>query len=184
MGRPQQTFITGAFHSPAPPATILGRGNPAAAASEPLQVLMTLEDVREATRRASASAQRLISIFTPDLEQPVYDDPPFLEIIKHFILSHNFAKVRVLLHRNMRLIPTSNRFVAMARRLSSCIEFRAMDKQFAGRTSAMLIADTHGIMYRAQASTFEGVAGYYQPAIARLHLQDFDEMWFASQTIY
>jgi hypothetical protein len=183
MTRPQHHF-SGGFNAPAAPATVLGRGNPAAAANEPLQVLMTLEDVRQATRRVSASAQRLISIFTPDLEPPVYDDPAFLEIIKHFILSHSFAKVRVLLHRQMRLIPTSNRFVAMARRLSSCIEFRAADPQFAARTSAMLIADTHAIMYRAQAATFEGVAGYYQPPIARLHLQDYDEMWFASPTIY
>jgi hypothetical protein len=183
MSRTQLHFLSGLDALDAP-VTILGHGDFAAATPESLQVLMTLDDVRQATRRVAASAQRLISIFTPDLEPAVYEDPAFLDIIKHFILRYSFAKVRVLLHRPMRLIPTSNRLVAMARRLSSCLEFRALDPQFASRTSAMLIADTHAIMYRPQANTFEGVAGYCQPPIVRLHLQEFDAMWFVSPATY
>ena len=175
-----QHFFSGSFNPTvgAPPA--LGRGGVAPGAIEPLQVLTTIEDVRHATRRVAASAQRLMSIFTPDLEPNVYDEAPFLDIIKHFVLSHSFAKVRVLAHRPLRLIANTNRFVAMSRRLSSYIEIRIADPQFASRTSAMLIADSHAIMYRAQALSWEGVAGYNQPPIARLHLQDFDEMWFGS----
>lgn len=179
MPAPQPSFFSGSFNAPVAPPTVLGRGG-AAPAIEPLQVLTSMDDVRHATRRVATSAQRLISIFTPDLEPSVYDDPPFLDIIKHFVLSHSFAKVRVLLPRPIRLIANINRFVAMSRRLSSYIEIRICDPQFANRNSAMLIADSHAIMYRAQAAAWEGVAGYNQPPIARLHLQDYDEMWFGS----
>jgi len=175
-----QHFFSGGFNPPVAPPAVLGRGQAAAPAIEPMQVLTSIDDVRQATRRVAASAQRLMSIFTPDLEPPVYDDPQFLEIIKHFVLSHSFAKVRVLAHRPLRLIGNTNRFVAMSRRLSSYIEIRIADPQFANRSSAMLIADSHAVMFRAQAASWDGVAGYNQPPIARMHLQDFDEMWFGS----
>jgi hypothetical protein len=35
-------------------------------------------------------------------------------------------------------------------------------------------------MFRTQAAGWEGIAGFNQPPIARLHLQDFDEMWIGS----
>jgi hypothetical protein len=44
----------------------------------------------------------------------------------------------------------------------------------------MFIADANAIVYRSQVTSWEGVAGFNQPPIARLYLQEFDEMWVAS----
>jgi hypothetical protein len=147
---------------------------------EALSLLTSLEDVRIAARRTAASAQRLMSIYTSDLEPEVYDQPAFLEIVKRFVLGRSFAKVRVLVHEHLRLIGNTNRFVAMSRRLSSYIEIRVVAPAFQHRRSAMLIADDRAIVYRTRASSWEGVAGFNQPPVARLHLQEFDQMWVAS----
>jgi hypothetical protein len=48
----------------------------------------------------------------------------------------------------------------------------------------MLIADSRAIVYRAQATSYEGVAGFEQPPIAKLYLNEFDEMWLASAPKY
>jgi hypothetical protein len=178
MGAPQH-FFAGAFTGTLAPPTLLGRGAPAPV-SEALQVLTSLDEVRVASRRAASMAQRLMSIYTADLEPQVYDQPAFLEIIKRFVLSRSFAKVRVLVHRPLRLIGNTNRFVAMSRRLSSYIEIRVAATQFAERSSAMLISDSNAIVYRTQAARWEGIVGFNQPPVAKLHLQDFDEMWIAS----
>jgi hypothetical protein len=161
------------------PPNLLARG-PAPVAGEALQVLTSIEDVRAAVKRVASGAQRLMSLFTEDLEPDVYDQAPFLDIIKRFVLSRNFAKVRVLTHRPLQLIGNSNRFVAMSRRLSSYIEIRTANPIYANRVSAMLIADSKAIMYRTRARQWEGVAGFNQPPIARLHLAEFDEMWIGS----
>ncbi|MEO7805553.1 MAG: hypothetical protein ABIT36_02755, partial [Steroidobacteraceae bacterium] len=71
---------------------------------EAVKVLTSLEEVRAVTNRAAGNAQRLMSIYTPDLEPDLYDQTPFLEIIKHFVLGRSFAKVRVLLIEHSRLI--------------------------------------------------------------------------------
>jgi hypothetical protein len=147
---------------------------------ETLTVLTTLSEVRAAVNEIAAAAQRLISIYTPDLEPDLYDQSAFLELVKHFVLTRSFAKVRVLLAEPTRVMRDSNRFVAMGRRLSSCIDIRYVAAQGPQRASAYLIADDRAIVYRMRADTWDGVADINNPAAARLYLQEFDQVWNAS----
>ena len=48
---------------------------------ETLSVLTSLAEVRSAVNEIAATAQRLISIYTPDLEPDLYDQTAFLEVI-------------------------------------------------------------------------------------------------------
>jgi hypothetical protein len=147
---------------------------------ETLTVLTTLAEVRAAVNEVAATAQRLLSIYTPDLEPDLYDQSAFLEIIKYFVLARSFAKVRVLLAEPSRVMRDSNRFVAMGRRLSSCIDIRFVASQSPQRASAYLIADDRGIVYRMRADTWDGVADIHNPPAARQYLQEFDQVWNAS----
>ena len=148
--------------------------------AESLTVLSTLPEARAAVNEIAAMAQRLISIYTPDLEPDLYDQTPFLEVIKHFVLARSFAKVRVLLAEPTRVMRDSNRFVAMGRRLSSCIDIRYVAAQSPQRASAYLIADDRAIVYRMRADTWDGVADLNNSPVAKLYLQEFDNIWNAS----
>lgn len=182
MGGPQYYFA-GQAAGVAAPVTVLGRGEAAPGTPEPLQVLTTLDDVRTATRRAAAGAKRLLSIYSLDLEPLLYEQAGFLDVIQSFLLHHSFAKLRLLTHRPVPYT-SPHKLAAMRRRLSGHIEIRTVNAQYAARTSAMLIADSKAIVYRAQATSWEGVAGFEQPPITRLYLQEFDEMWIASVPKY
>jgi hypothetical protein len=149
--------------------------------AETLTVLASLAEVRAAVNEVAATAQRLISIYTPDLEPDLYDQTAFLEIIKHFVLTRSFSKVRVLIAEPTRVMRESNRFVAMGRRLSSCIDIRYAAVPSSQRASAYLIADERAIVYRMRADNWEGVADINNPAAARLYLQEFDQVWTASE---
>jgi hypothetical protein len=148
--------------------------------AETLTVLTSLAEVRAAVNEIAATAQRLISIYTPDLEPDLYDQTAFLEVIKHFVLTRSFAKVRVLLAEPTRVMRDSNRFVAMGRRLSSCIDIRYVAAQSQQRASSYLIADDRAIVYRMRADTWDGVADINNAAVARVYLQEFDQVWNAS----
>lgn len=148
--------------------------------AETLAVLTSLGEVRAAVNEIAATAQRLISIFTPDLEPDLYEQTAFLEIIKHFVLTRSFAKVRVLLAEPTRVMRDSNSFVAMGRRLASCIDIRYVASQSPQRASAYLIADDRAIVYRLRADTWDGVSDINNPVAARLYLQEFDQVWNAS----
>jgi hypothetical protein len=177
MAGEKRTTIRTRATAPAP-IPVLNRGTPER--GEAVKVLTSLEEVRAVTNRAAHDAQRLMSIYTPDLEPDLYDQTPFLEIIKRFVLGRSFAKVRVLLVEHSRLISSNNRFLAMARRLTSYIDIRLVAPEYRNRGGAFLIADDRAIVYRLRCDRWEAVAGFAQPPVARLYLQEFDQIWLAS----
>ena len=147
---------------------------------EPMTVVTSVAEARVAVDTAAASAQRMISIYTPDLEPELYDQSAFLEIIKRFVLSRSFSKVRVLLVDPARVSRDSNRFIAMGRRLSSYIDIRYVADHAPQRASAYLIADDRAIVYRLRADTWDGIADFNNTAVAKLYLSEFDGVWNAS----
>ena len=149
-------------------------------ATETLHVLTSFDEVRAATETVAASGQRLISIMTPDLEPEIYDQAALLETIKRFVLGHSFAKVRVLMRDQARLSNGTNRFIAMAHRLTSYLEIRLRAPQYRELSAAYCIADDRAIVYRVRADRAEGIAGFNNPPIARQYLQEFDAVWQAS----
>jgi hypothetical protein len=145
-----------------------------------VRVISSLEEMRAAVDAVAASAQRLMSIYTPDLEPELYDQNGFLEIVKRFVLARRFAKVRVLLSDSGRLLRDNNRFIAMGRRLTSCIDIRPAVGAVKQRAHGYLIADDRAIVYRVHADRWDGVADLNNQPIARQYLDEFDEIWHAS----
>jgi hypothetical protein len=148
--------------------------------SDELRILTTMEEVRDATEAVVARGQRLISIFSPDLEPLIYDQPAFLATIKRFVLGQSFAKARVLVREPGRMMSHNNRFVAMARRLTSYLEIRVLAAELRGQTASYCIADDHAIVYRLRADRWDGITALNNPPVARQYLQEFDLAWQAS----
>jgi hypothetical protein len=153
---------------------------PVARGENHVRVIGSLEEMRAAVDAVAASAQRLMSIYTPDLEPDLYDQNGFLEIVKRFVLARRFAKVRVLLSDSGRMLRDNNRFIAMGRRLTSCIDIRPAVGTAGQRACAYLIADDRAIVYRVHSDRWDGVADLNNPPIARQYLDEFDEIWHAS----
>lgn len=149
--------------------------------SSSMTVIATLDEMRSAVNRVAASAQRLMSIYTPDLEPELYDQTEFLDIVKRFVLGRNFAKVRVVLGDGARLLRDGNRFVAMGRRLTSYIDIRILHEKVPQRAASYIIADDRAVALRAAPRGWEGVADFNNPPIAKVHLAEFDAVWIANQ---
>jgi hypothetical protein len=159
--------------------TAIGPAPATVAPSAELQTLQTMEQVRAATVQVAASAQRLLSIVTADMEPLIYDQTPFLEVIKRFVLGRAFGKVRVLVKDTGRMNSTNHRFVAMARRLSSCLELRVHHPDAAQPRLAYIIADDRALLVRPDYKNWTAFLSLDNPSAARLHLQDFDRAWYA-----
>jgi hypothetical protein len=147
-----------------------------------VEVIESIEEMRSAINRVASSAQRLMSIYTPDLEPDIYDQSSFLEIVKRFVLARRFAKVRVLLDHTAKVSRDHHRFVAMSRRLTSYIDLRVAPQPVEQRAAAYIIADDRAIAYRVQANSWDGVADYNNPPVARMHLAEFDAAWMACES--
>jgi hypothetical protein len=144
-------------------------------------VISTQEEMRRAAIDVASEASRRLSIFTHDLEPGIYDDPDFLEVVKHLILSQRYARVRVLIADPTRAIKNGNAFVALGRRLNTYIEFRHVREDLRTHAEAFCIADETALVYRLQAARWEGIVDTYEPSVARVYGKMFDEIWQASE---
>jgi hypothetical protein len=88
--------------------------------------------------------------------------------------------VRVLVRDHTRNTGSSNRFTAMAKRLTSYLEMRIVPTEHFHLTSSYCIADDRGIVYRLRADRWDGIAAINSPPVARQYLQEFDQAWQAS----
>jgi hypothetical protein len=145
------------------------------------QVLSTVEEVRAAVVETTKLAIRGLSILTHDLEPQIYDHDDFLETLKRFILARSFARVRVLILDPNRVIKTGSRFVTMGRRLNSYIEFRNVKPEYRTHPEAFFIADELALVYRARAESWAGMSDTHEPAVARIYLSTFEQIWNACE---
>ncbi len=150
--------------------------------SAPGGPLSTLADVRLHVTAATSGARRTLAIYTQDLEPLLYDHEPFLEAIKRLVLARSHARVRVLIADPMRAIRDGNRFVAMARRLTSYIDLRNVPKDLRNNPAAFLVADNNASVYRPNAASWEGTAAMDDLASAARHLAYFDAIWKAADS--
>jgi len=144
-------------------------------------VISTKEEMRQAAMEVVSEASRKVSIFTHDLEPGIYDDPEFIEIVKRLVLSQTYARIRVLISDPSRAVKNGNNFVHLGRRLNTYIEFRHVREDLRTHAEAFCIADETALVYRLQASRWEGIADTHEPAVAKLYSKMFDEIWLASE---
>jgi hypothetical protein len=101
--------------------------------------------------------------------------------VKKLVLAKSYAKVRVLLADPSRVVYEGSKFVHLARRITSHIEIRRVKSETRDNQSAFLIADDRALVYRLQASRWEGILEMNDPAVSRRYLNYFDEIWIASE---
>jgi hypothetical protein len=152
-------------------------GQPQGPPASTRTILSTMEEVRAASLQVARSAQRLLSIFTHDLEPMIYGQEPFLEAIKRLVLARSYAKVRVLLADPSRAMFDNNQFLLLARRLTSCIDLRTMGPEYPASAGAFIIADDRALVYRLRIDRWDGISDMNDPAVVRRYLTFFDEVW-------
>jgi hypothetical protein len=143
-------------------------------------ILSTLDEYRAAVAEIAKRANRTMSIYTPNLEPLIYDQDMFLEPLKRLVLARGHARLRVLISDPARVVREGNRFMQMARRLTSFIELRNVPPEFRDNPAAFIIADASAIAFRQQSSKWEGIVEFNDQQIVRRYLAYFDEVWAVS----
>ena len=143
-------------------------------------ILSNLEEYRAAIAEVVTRANRTLSIYTPDLEPQIYDHDLFLEPVKRLVLARSHARLRVLISNPGRVSRDGNRFMMMARRLTSYIDLRNVASEYRSNPCSFIVADDKAIAYRQQCSRWEGIVEFDDITIVKRYLAFFDEVWAGS----
>jgi hypothetical protein len=145
-------------------------------------LLSSVDEVRIAATAVAASARRVLTLFSYNLEPEIYEFPAFIDAVKRFVLGPRYAKVRVLVVNPGRVVYNRHEFIQMARKLTSCIEIRNAVPEFREFPASYLVADDQATLYRLQHTRWEGICEPRDAEVARTVLQRFDEAWTPSVT--
>jgi hypothetical protein len=143
-------------------------------------ILSNLEEYRAAIAEVVTRANRTLSIYTPDLEPQIYDHDLFLEPVKRLVLARSHARLRVLISNPSRVSRDGNRFMMMARRLTSYIDLRNVAPEYRSNPCSFIVADDKAIAFRQQCSRWEGIVEFNDATIVKRYLAYFDEVWAGS----
>ncbi len=131
---------------------------------------------REALASVTAQARLQLSLLSFDLEARTYGDEAFVETVRRFALSHERARVRVLINDTERTMRRAHRLVELGRQLSSRIQFRQLPEEHRGLVEEYLIADERALLFRERSDALEARLECV-PLSARLKLRAFDPLW-------
>jgi hypothetical protein len=143
-------------------------------------LLSNLDEYRGAIAEIATRARRSLSIYTTDLEPLIYDHDLFLEPVKRLVLARSHARLRVLISNPGRVSREGNRFMMMARRLTSYIDLRNVAPEYRDNPCSFIVADDKAIAYRQNAAKWEGIVEFNDATVVKRYLAYFDEVWSGS----
>ncbi|HVN43143.1 MAG TPA: hypothetical protein VMT50_10195 [Steroidobacteraceae bacterium] len=143
-------------------------------------ILSNLDEYRAAVAEIATHAKRSLSIYTPDLEPQIYDQDSFLEPVKRLVLARSHARLRVLISDPGRVVRDGNRFMMMARRLTSYIDLRNVAPEYRSNPISFIVADDKSIAFRQQCSRWEGIVELNGAQVVQRYLTYFNEVWAGS----
>ena len=125
----------------------------------------------------AASATQTIAVFSQNLDRRTYGSDDFLAPLTRFLLSHQRARLRVLVRTPAQTMLKGHRLIELGRQISSRIEFRELlpERQMIERE--FLIADESALLVRESPQELTARYFAHAPLLARAQLREF-EMWW------
>lgn len=135
------------------------------------------DDIRQHALAMIEQARRSLCIYTPDLEPWLYDHSSIQQACSRFLLAHPRNRLRILSGDSSRTLRQGHRLIALARRLTSNLQIRKRHPEYTVQTSAFLIADDCGLLFRPEPEQYSGHALYCNPSRACQQQRQFDTAW-------
>lgn len=125
----------------------------------------------------SRSATRYVCILSPELEHAAFDNSQLVDALAALARRSAQTQVRILINDSRALVTRGHQLLQLARRLPSTIHLRKLVEHPNWNNETLVIRDRDGVLYKPGGSDHEA---FYEPAsraVARQHLELFDELW-------
>ncbi|PKM10728.1 MAG: GNAT family N-acetyltransferase [Gammaproteobacteria bacterium HGW-Gammaproteobacteria-3] len=147
-------------------------------ASVPTQQLDNLEAYIDPTIRLITQARRQICIYTRDLEHELYGAKDVVEAFKQFAINSHDGCVQIIVQDTVSTHGKTHALIDLAQRLPSSFQFRIpielKDQQY---SSAFLINDRDGYLFRLIAERYQGQWSPNLAARKRQIYEEFERIW-------
>jgi predicted GNAT family N-acyltransferase len=150
--------------------------------SVPATEFDSLEAALSATLKIITEARRELGIYTPNLECPLYGHPDIVAALRQFAIHSRDGCARIIVQDTANLRGQVHPLFQLAQKLPSSFQFRMPvepeDQQY---SSAYIINDRGGYLFRLFGDRYAGVWSPSLPSRNRQLAEEFDQFWQRSQ---
>ena len=132
---------------------------------------------RDVASALISQAKHKISLFTPNLENPVYDNQDVMSAIRKLASSHRHVRIRILVKDATAAVKTGHRLIETARHFSTSIQIHKTPKDTENIDTAYLLIDDAGYLYKHHGELFQGQFNFNDKFRVRELSKVFDEAW-------
>ena len=145
--------------------------------------LSTSQENLDAAVSLFCQARRSILIYTHVLDPKVFNQNNCIEALKAFVLQNSAARIRILIRNPDRTLRSGHRLISLARHLSSYIEIRVIQEDYAGEQDAFLLVDQRGMLRLMEGDRYDGICNFNDPRLATELSHRFTEVWERSSEV-
>jgi len=142
----------------------------------------TIESTLAATLQLINDARRELYIYSQELEYSLYAQNDLVDALKRFVLRNRNIEVKIIIQEPAKLRGKVHPVLELAQRLSSHFLIRTpveeQDKQY---SSAFILNDRDGYLFRLVGERFEGHWSPNLPARKRQLQEEFERVWQRAQ---
>ncbi|MCH7508827.1 MAG: hypothetical protein IIB68_03165 [Proteobacteria bacterium] len=138
--------------------------------------IQTRDETKAAFEQLILAATTALNIVSCRLNPALFNDPGLSETLRQKILQRRRIRIRVLIREPRQAVGNAPRFLALARRLGSNFEMRAMPRD-TSLTASLIICDRHSMIYRPSFERWDGQLVSADPIRIKECLESFDSAW-------
>jgi predicted GNAT family N-acyltransferase len=131
----------------------------------------------ELALKLAESARRELRIYSPQLDQAVFDNDSWGSAISAVSRKAREARVRILINDSEQIVKRGHRLLNLSRRLSSSVTIHKLGTHPEISGDTYVVRDTDGIIYKPEEPERPG---FYEPdsrASCKSFIEKFDLLW-------
>ena len=140
-------------------------------------MLHGLEDLQACVSELIRGCRGLLELFTPRCQIQVFDTEPAYSELRTLLAFSREPQVRVLIKDSRHAVETGHRWIPLAQRRPTAMEFRNPARDHATHTAEFLLIDRRHMILRENPDRFAARAIVDNPLLAQRQVEFFAEAW-------
>jgi len=136
---------------------------------------------RQIVHALCRQAHQQIRIFTPNLENTIYDDAELIRSLSLLTTRSPQTKIKVLVKDSSSTIKSGHRLIELSRRFTSSIHIHKTPVETDNIDCGYIIIDQTAYLYKHAGCLFKGQFNFNDKLKSRELAKQFDEAWERSQ---
>lgn len=140
-------------------------------------MVLSLEDVQRCVAELIRGCRGRLELFTPRCQVQVFDTEASYEALRSLLAFSKDPQVRVVIKNSRHAVDSGHRWISLAQRRPTAMEFRNPARDHTGHGAEFLLIDSRHMVLRENPDRYEARVVVDNPLLVRKQAEFFVDAW-------